>query len=93
MLENNYKNIKVGDKLIFKKHLINLYRLYHVNKKYEILEIYSTSSCPCVIKVSTNDNGEFIFTLDYKNKYGYDLWDYFYTPDELRKLKLNIILK
>ena len=75
--------LKIGDKLLCKK----TGKLYNIKKiSYIIKDEYYFDWINNFIHLNLND---YYFSLD-QNNYYY-IWKYFYTPQEIRKLKLKKI--
>ena len=78
-------NFKVGDKLLCKKDSITKYSRYKKNKYYYIEDIddpvYDYEEYSYYINDDNNNNIYF-----WKE---YDLYEYFYTAQDVRKLKLK----
>ena len=81
--------MKVGDKLICKNRLI--YKHIHITKN-EVYLISDIDENEPYVSVDIEDSG-LCFYLNKDTKYLIEdvfyLWDYFYTQEELRLLKLN----
>ena len=78
-------NLKIGDKLLCKKNYIifrkeKLYFYEILNVEYEIINI---------ICEKQSIYNSWYFSLDPNDKLWDYIWDYFYTPQEVRKMKLK----
>lgn len=78
--------MKVGDKLVY-KNKNDYMSYYHVNKSYTIIRMCDEDDD---VIINDDDNLEKTFYLTGKNL-PYYIWNYFYTKEELRQLKLNSI--
>jgi len=82
--------LKVGDKLLCKKNSVWLTRFYK-DKYYTITHVMQqvrNESVYCIVWVTKN--GDYFTTLENHTSTPF-LWEDFYTPKELRKLKLDKI--
>ena len=88
MIDDKIEKLQVDDILICKKMLRYNYQMYTINKNYTIKIIY-----PLLIQISINDYNDdgLFFSLSKEENKGIYIFDYFYTKDELRSLKLNTI--
>ena len=74
--------MKAGDKLLCKKEK-HVYKNFVIDKYYTITDIYD--------ECAYFDYDWYSFSLDKtldKTSFNY-VWDYFYTPQEVRKMKLK----
>ena len=75
-------NLEMGDKLLCKKNYIIFKELYF----YKILKIEYEINILCE---KQSIYSSWWFSLDPNDNPKNYIWDYFYTPQELRKLKLE----
>ena len=84
--------MKPGDKLLCKKQLKITYRVFEVNKLYEIDSMeYSAGKTYTVV---CYEEGDFItFSVkNYQNNAYFYLYDWFYTVEEVREIKIDELL-
>ncbi|MCK9446679.1 hypothetical protein M0Q50_07435 [bacterium] len=81
--------IKTGDKLLCKKSLIDYKERFVEFNEYIHINEYDNE----VIHVRTKTRGFYLKTVkkSLKNDHLDYVWDYFYTQEEVRKLKLETI--
>ena len=81
--------LKVGDRLLCKKNT-NYNKYVFASNKYKNVHYIIT-------KIFENhvyfDDASFEDWFLYNNKSNWYIWDYFYTPQEMRKLKLKQLNK
>jgi len=82
-----------GDFLICKTELKIIYRIFKPNHAYEIESMeYSAGLCNVVIAYSNGDNITFSIINPERNAYFY-LYDWFYTVEEARNIKIDELLR
>ena len=77
--------MKVGDKLICKKYFKSDGVILSIGRKYEIDNIESNG-----VRIKFNNIHYILFSL-YENKFCGNIYDYFYSPEEIRLKKLDSI--
>ena len=83
--------MKTGDKLICKKDLINQYHEYIKGNEY-LIKVRDDTIDTIVLISQDNDFFDTLkyMAFNYESDFDYyKIWDYFYTKEELRLLKIN----
>jgi hypothetical protein len=75
--------MKIGDKLLCKKSLMTLH--FNVGNEYKIVDIRPDE----IIIEHPYPLSHVRFETQAKDTFSIYIWDYFYTPSEIRQLKLQ----